>query len=128
MTESAEHFSGLRFSLGLSHHVPKDEISDCRLNPSAAHSTLRKILLSSANGELDEVKISGRSLINSRNKSGPRIDPCGTPEVGVISFDLFTPITTCWVRSDRYDWNHCKMLDLIPKFCNLSNSNLCYRF
>lgn len=121
--DSAEHFSGFRFKLLLSHHSEKDEMSDCKLDPSAKHSIFRKILLSSANNELDEVKMSGKSLIKSKNKRGPSIDPCGTPDVGEKLSDLPPPITTHCVLPKRYDRNQCNVIDLIPKFCSLRSNN-----
>ena len=43
-----------------------------------------QILTSSAYKMHDEVILSGRSFINSRNSRGPRIEPCGTPLVTPI--------------------------------------------
>ena len=47
------------------------------------------IFVSSANIRgLVEFKHEGRSLIYNKNKSGPRIEPCGTPHVIFFSFEM----------------------------------------
>ena len=43
--------------------------------------TLRYTLVSSANILMDEVTVSGMSLMYVRNRSGPRTGPCDTPLV-----------------------------------------------
>ena len=35
---------------------------------------------SSANSQTDDLMLSGRSLMKIRNRTGPKTDPCGTPE------------------------------------------------
>ena len=35
---------------------------------------------SSANSRTDDLMLSGRSLMKIRNRTGPKTDPCGTPE------------------------------------------------
>lgn len=43
----------------------------------------------------------GRSLIKTKNKSGPRTEPCGTPEMTLEVLERWLPITVNWVRSER---------------------------
>jgi hypothetical protein len=42
------------------------------------------------NDELLSLMVLGRSLINSKNNSGPRIEPCGTP-CGTLNVELLDP-------------------------------------
>ena len=35
---------------------------------------------SSANSRTDDLIVSGRSLMKIRNRTGPKTDPCGTPD------------------------------------------------
>ena len=39
------------------------------------------MVVSSANKSVSDCICKGRSLINNKNKSGPKIEPCGTPSV-----------------------------------------------
>ena len=56
------------------------------------------IFVSSANIRgLVEFKHEGRSLIYNKNKSGPRIEPCGTPHVILLSFEM-KPFTHIFVN------------------------------
>ena len=56
--------------------------SSCRADASELDSMVLKILVSSANVVIFEfVTTSGRWFSYKRNNKGPRIDPCGTPDV-----------------------------------------------
>ena len=46
------------------------------------------------------------SLTYTRNKSGPRIDPWGTPQVTFWKGDKVPPISTGCLRFVKYEWNH----------------------
>ena len=48
---------------------------------------LRYDLQSSANSLILEVTLFGRSFMNTRKHSGPRIVPCGTPDVALVRFE-----------------------------------------
>ena len=55
-----------------------------------------------------------KSLMNRRNKRGPRTDPCGTPlEMGRLADILEQYFTTC-LQSDRYDLNQETEFSLNP--------------
>ena len=56
---------------------------------------------SSANSLVLAMTQSGKSLINSRNKRGPKMVPCGTLlTTGALSETA--PLTmTCWLLSDK---------------------------
>ena len=46
---------------------------------------------------------SSRSFTYKRNRAGPRIDPCGTPEdIGSVS-EVAPSTVTRWRRSVKYD-------------------------
>ena len=49
---------------------------------------------------LDEI-MEGRSLINATKSSGPRIEPCRTPDKMHIEFDLVPLYIVLWVRFVR---------------------------
>jgi hypothetical protein len=52
----------------------------CKVNASAKLFTVEYIL-SSAYKRLPQVNAEGRSLIKHMNNNGPRLDPCGMPDV-----------------------------------------------
>ena len=56
----------------------------------------------------------GRSFINSKNKSGPRTVPCGTPDVTTILLEKQPSTVTFWDHPDRNMSIHCRMGPLIP--------------
>ena len=61
---------------------------------------------SSANSLALAITQSGKSLINSRNKRGPRTVPCGTPlTTGALS-ETAPSTMTCWLLSDKKDSIH----------------------
>ena len=45
-------------------------------------------------------------VVKMENRRGPRTDPCGTPVLCVIEFDLLAPMYTKLLRSDKYDANN----------------------
>ena len=45
-------------------------------------------------------------VVKMENRRGPRTDPCGTPVLGVIMFDLLARMDTKLLRSNKYDANH----------------------
>ena len=47
----------------------------------------------------------GRSLINNKNRVGPRIEPCGTPDSMYVKAERPFPWTTACCLSLRYDVN-----------------------
>ena len=53
--------------------------------------------VSSANSNRSDVTIDGRSLINIKKSKGPRILPCGTPEITSKVPDRWLPTETHWV-------------------------------
>src|SRR6218665_2088450 len=69
------------------------------------------------NFKQDDIKV--KSLREIKNNSGPRIDPCGTPQV-ILEVIEVTPLTrTNWVLLFRYSVNHDLTTPLIPKLSNL---------
>ena len=56
----------------------------------------------------------GRSLTYTRNRSGPKIDPWGTPQVTYLgSFLLFSPISMYYFLLDKSLWNHARFLSVM---------------
>ena len=45
------------------------------------------------------------SLMERMKRSGPRIDPWGTPERTGVGLDMRLPTLTDWVRPERYECN-----------------------
>ena len=83
-----------------------------------------KSVVSSANINTKSFVHKGKSLINNRNNSGPRIEPCGTPSI-ISSIELDTPLicTNC-LRPDRYDLNHWRLVPLIPNLLIFFNKSV----
>ena len=65
----------------------------------------------------------GRSLIYTKNRSGPRLRPCGTPEETWAVFDKWAFVLHFWFRSQRFDSNHLRLLDSTPLFPKISYTN-----
>ena len=57
---------------------------------------------SSTHEEIDR----GKSLIYTRNSSGPSTDPCGTPMDIMFDSESLPEMYTCCVLFVRYDSNH----------------------
>ncbi len=52
----------------------------------------------------------GMSFTNKMNKSGPKLEPCGTPYLTTAGSDmLFLKLTIC-LRSLKYEVNHSSVL------------------
>ena len=68
---------------------------------------------------------SGRLLIDSRKRRGPRIDPWGTPLVKFLRVDFAPLICTYYLRWLKYDFRSPKMFPPIPRDLNLLISTLC---
>ena len=58
----------------------------------------------------------GRSLIYTKNRGGPRLLPCGTPQETGAVFDKWPFVLHFWIRSQRYDSNHLRLLQSTPYF------------
>ena len=74
--------------------------------------------MSSAKRRTWDVTREGRSLIYRRKRSGPRTDPCGTPEVTGTWSDLMPYTTTDWDLPIRKDWIQDMVWSEAP--CSLS--------
>ena len=53
-----------------------------------------------------DLTASGKEFTYRRNNVGPRIDPCGSPEVTGRALDVAPNIVTRWDRLCRYDSSH----------------------
>ena len=66
----------------------------------------------------------GISFTSSRNKTGPRIDPCSTPCLTGFGSDVICPSFTNCGHPSRYDWNHATLSGLAPYTNNFFNNRL----
>ena len=64
------------------------------------------------------------SFTNKRNKTGPRIDPCGTPCLTGFGLDVICPSFTNCRRSSRYHRNQATLSGLAPYTGNFFSSRL----
>ena len=89
-TDNTLHLRGWNLMLLSTDHLDRALISFCKISWSFQDSILRHIFVSSAYRAMfvPSLMQSDISLINSTNNSGPRIDPCGTPEVTSLRPDL----------------------------------------
>ena len=63
----------------------------------------------------------GRSLVNTKNRVGPKIEPCGTPDFTYMNAARPFPWTTACCLSLRYDINQA--IDLCLNLYFMSNFN-----
>ena len=95
-TLSVEHFCGW-YSMDRFSQVVRECRSSCSTCLSFFFTMVLLHMVSSANRRIFDLMPSGRSLMYSRKRLGPRTDPCGTPDsTGRVS-DL-VPSTTTAVR------------------------------
>ena len=59
------------------------------------------------------IKQEGRSLIYIRN-NGPKIDPCGTPQLTVCGFEMLPSTMHCCCLFNKYDLNQSRVVPPIP--------------
>lgn len=52
------------------------------------------------------------------NSNGPRIDPCGTPKLLLISFDVVSLNLTRCLRLVKQLLNHAREFPWTPMFCS----------
>ena len=69
-------------------------------------------------------KCKGISFTNKRNKTGPRIDPCGTPCLTGFGSDVICPSFTNCRRSSRYHRNQATLCGQAPYTDNFFSSRL----
>ena len=72
-----------------------------------------------------EEMVSGRSLVYGLNKIAPKTDPCGTPQVTLVLWDLPSPTVANCVRSDRLSVSHCHKCPMFPYPCNVCGKMAC---
>ena len=56
----------------------------------------------------------GTSFMNSKKRSGPRTEPCDTPELTGVSSEDSPSSTTARVRPTKNDFIYCSILSLVP--------------
>ena len=65
----------------------------------------------------------GISVTYSKNRSGPKIDPCGTSQEILDKFEKWLFMLTLNSRSDKYDLNHATVFSEKQIACDLSRRN-----
>ena len=83
---------------------------------------VRYTAVSSANRRTWDCTLSGRSLMCSRNKIGPRTEPCGTPEDTGTSSEHSPSRRTLWLLPTKKDWIQWSVLPCMPCICSLYRS------
>ena len=61
------------------------------------------------------LKLSRKSLISNRNRSGPKMDPWGNPQVIIFSDESWPLIIHCRSLFVRYDLSQFNLIPRIPK-------------
>ena len=90
MSQASSHFSSL-------------QRSSCKMFASNILLMQRYIAVSSAKSLTLDLKCSGRSFMYARNKIGPRIEPCGTPEeTGIVPEWKPFVTTDCFLLSKKF--------------------------
>ena len=69
---------------------------------------------SSANKRTDDLMLSGRSLMNTKKRTGPRPEPWGTPDKTRTESDTWPSSTTCCERLESHELIHLCVDPLIP--------------
>ena len=99
--------------------------SSCSSLQSSLEATTRYAIVSSAKSRTCDDSESGRSLIKTRNKIGPRTDPCGTPDVTGADAELSPSTTTLCDRPDRKSSIHGSTLPRIPYHLSFYSRRAC---
>ena len=55
-----------------------------------------------------------RGVVYRLKRTGPRTEPCGTPQVRRDEGELCVGVPIVDVRDERYDLNHCSETDEMP--------------
>ena len=112
---SVDHLSIFSKSLERSWVKKRDIIPVC---------TQGRVLSSAYISMVELFKCKGISFTNQRNKTGPRIDPCGTPCLTGFGSDVICPSFTNCRRSSRYHRNQATLCGLAPYTDNFFSSRL----
>jgi hypothetical protein len=113
------HLSLFRSNLFLKHQSDSKSTFDCSSIQSCMLCILEYNFKSSAYKRESTVKISLMSFINNKKSNGPRLDPCGMPELTVKRNELNPIYSTYRTLSDIYDLSRDKREGLKPKALNL---------
>ena len=105
-----------RFTLScqVSVHLMKADKSVCKSEQSSADVTLRKMTQSSANRRQGESSSGEMSSMYTKKRSGPRIDPCGTPDGTLFQSELEPLISTRCLRLVKNPLIHLRRGPRIP--------------
>ena len=82
------------------------------------------VVLSAYISMVELFKFKGISFTNSRDKTEPRIDLCGTPCLTGFGSDVICPSFTNCRHPSWYDWNHATLSGLAPYTDNFFNNRL----
>jgi len=88
------HLSVLNGINHFSDHSTRQDRSLWMTALSTSVFTIPKSLVSSANFSVELISVESRSLMKTRNKTGPNTEPCGTPLVTAFQEDLELSLQT----------------------------------
>ena len=95
------HFFTLKYIFQRLSQISNNFRSFCNTSESEVDFIFLNILTSSANDDTVEEHPSDMSFTYSINRSGPKIEPCGTPDVMGKFSDCLPSTITVWLLSDR---------------------------
>ena len=95
------HFFTLKYIFQRFAQISNDFRSFCNTSESEVDFIFLNILTSSANDDTVEEHLSDISFTYSINRSGPKIEPCGTPDVTGKFSDCLPSTIKVWLHSDR---------------------------
>ena len=75
---------------------------------------LRYIILSSAKRRIEDLMFPSMSFMLSKKRTGPRTEPCGTPDVPSVMSDRAPLTETLCLRLDRKDFIQFLVFPVIP--------------
>ena len=120
------HFVWWKLIYHLSSHSSSADRSFWKSFESVWFLTCLYSKLSSANKRNVEVEtISGRSLMYTRNNSGPNNVPCGPPESTSSFADSHPSTSTCCVLEDKKGVIHCRVFPRTSLCQSLWSKRLC---
>ena len=91
------HLEGLNTNCHLLCHISSCRRSSCNWAPPSSFETTPYNNASSAKSLSEDLRLLGRSFTYSRNSSGPKTVPCGTPHVTGEGLELWPWQATDWV-------------------------------
>ena len=108
------HLATLNFICQSASHCASRSRSSCKIRQSEGEYMFLYRTQSSANKRTDDLMLSGRSLMNTKKRTGPRTEPWGTPDKTGTGSDSSPSSTTCCERLESHELIHLCVDPLIP--------------